>query len=247
MDKFDHQENLYQFPYHHIPHRDKKDRVSIIRSLPWGHEYSCYQLHLKKKIEALKPMSVIEVGCGDGYLIMSLDQKIVRRVGIDLSLKSIKMAKAFNETGVEFICDDASKVSEEFDVVVSPEVLEHIPDDGVSDFIKLLEDKTKIGGKVLISVPTTNMKLHPKHYRHYTIDLFRRQLSDSGSTLTIDEYEFIYYNSFFMKAFIALSHNNRWNIEFGFLKKPIWNYVWNKLRIAKEDKGHRLVVLLSKP
>jgi SAM-dependent methyltransferase len=247
MHKFDLQENLYQFPYHHIPQRDKKGRLSIIRSLPWGHEYSCYQLHLKNKIEFLNPMSVLEVGCGDGHLIMSLDKSIVRRVGIDLSLKSINMAKAFNESAVEFICTDARKISEEFDVVVSPEVLEHIPDEEVSDFIRLLESRTKIGGKVLISVPTTNLMLHHKHYRHYTIDLFKKQLADSGSTMTIDGYEYIYFNSLFMKFFITFSHNNRWNIEFACLRKPIWNYVWNKLRIANENNGHRLIVLLSKP
>ncbi|MCE7995878.1 MAG: methyltransferase domain-containing protein [Roseivirga sp.] len=247
MDKFQMQDEQYLFPYHHIPNVDTKNgQLSIIRRLAWGHEYVCYQTHMKLKIEELNPDSVVEVGCGDGHLIMSLDDKISRKVGVDLSERSILMANAFNNSNVEFICDDASNVDGEFDVVVSPEVLEHIPDEGVSDFFRLLDQKCKPGGKILISVPTTNMKLHEKHYRHYDIELFTKQMKDSGIDCKIETVEYIYHSDWFMKNFIRFSHNNKWSIEFAFMRKYVWNRVWNKLRFSKPNKGHRLVVLLGK-
>lgn len=243
--KFDQQEGLYAFPYHYIPSFDAKGRVSLQRRLSWGIEYLCYQLHVKEVIEALNPESVLEVGCGDGYLIGSLRQKISRRLGVDLSERAIRFAKAFHP-GCEFAVADAAELSDTFDVVAAIEVLEHVPDDGVSAFIRGLEARLKPAGALIVSVPTTVLPLNRKHYRHYDISLFRQQLASSGAKLEIERVEYVYRPPGWMRAFSVFSENPLYCIEIKPLMGWVWRHIWTRCRLGTERDAHHMVVHLRR-
>lgn len=117
-DRYRIQDDLYTFPYHHIPHFDNKGIGVRFRTLHRGFEYLCYLRHIREIVQSLVPSSILEIGCSDGRLVGMLDWGIDRRVGIDLSKKAVLFAKAFNPE-IEFLSVDARKLKERFDIVLA--------------------------------------------------------------------------------------------------------------------------------
>ncbi len=239
------QESRYRFPYHHIPYMDEQGYPHRIRILKWGYEYLCYQYHIKELIETLKPSSILDIGCGDGYFLGILSNRIAKKVGVDLSERAIKFAQAMNND-ITYLNMDASEINDVYDIITAIEVLEHIPDSKVSEFIQILSDRVKKSGYVIISVPTTNIPLNAKHYRHYTFNLLKEQLANAKSTLKIVKHDYIYRNDFLMRKYFKLTQNRLWFFEPHILRKYMWKYTWNKLRIANQNNGYHLIVLLKK-
>ena len=244
-DRFKIQDEQYRFPYHYIPYFGA-DGVGVrSRTLLWGLEYLCYLAHIKELVCSLNPSSVLDIGCGDGRFIGMLDRGIARRVGIDLSERSICFAHAFYPE-IEFRAGDACELDETFDLVVSIEVLEHVPDNQTGKFLRTLAERTNMGGHAIISVPTTVVPLNKKHYRHYDLELFREELASSGARLEIVKVDYVYRSSRLIELHLRLSYNRWWLIEFYPLQRVIWNYVWNKLRMARKENGTHLVIVLRK-
>lgn len=244
-DKFIIQDEQYEFPYHHIPHIDDNGIPSCVRRLDWGWHYLCYMLHIKELVISLNPKSVLDVGCGDGVFAGMLKDKVEKVMGVDLSKSAINYAKAFYPN-ITFRCIDASEIMEMFDIVVAIEVMEHIPDNKITDFLTTIENKTRKGGYVIISVPTIVTPLIEKHYRHYDIKIFKEQLNNSGVTLCIEEVQYIYKNNFTSKALRKIFQNRWWIITSKTVRQIVWKYIWNHLRIANYHNGRNLLVVLKK-
>lgn len=247
-EKFVTQDKLYEFPYHYIPHFDEEGIASRYRLLKWGFEYLCYIKHSIEIVESLRPNSVLDVGCGDGRFLGLLNDKINRKVGVDLSEKAIQFAKAFNKDNEEIIfkTTDARFVEDKFDVVTAIEVLEHIPDNEIASFLKTLEEKAKSGGYVLLSVPTIVAPLNKKHYRHYDYNLLVEQLNNSIDKLNIVKTDYVYKETSLSKFYLRLTNNKLWHIELRFINKMFWHYVWHKLRIGSSENGKHIIALLKK-
>lgn len=56
---------------------------------------------------------------------------------------------------------------ETFDLVTLIEVLEHIPHDLCSQFLRCLGNLVNPGGALILTVPHKNQKMPRKHYRHF--------------------------------------------------------------------------------
>jgi len=242
-DKFDLQDKEYRFPYHYIPHFTKKGIPSLSRRLTWGFQYLCYQRHVLEEVEAMKPSSVLEIGCGDGHFIGSLPESIPIRVGVDISERSIAFAKAFHSDCQLFACD-AGDVEGQFDAVVSIEVLEHIPDRHLSIFFDTIAAKLSPTGTAILTVPTTILPLNRKHFRHYTIDLFERQLADSNAALDIVSYEYVFRKPYWYGVFKWFFNNHLFSLEVKPLMSLMWKRIWTKYRFARCETGHQLIVYL---
>jgi len=96
-------------------------------------------------------LAVLDVGCGDGYLLRRLEGVI--KVGLDLSLSRLRRART-REPYALLICGDAEHLPfkpSSFDLVTCFDVLEHLFNP--QDCVRSLEASTIEGGTILISIP----------------------------------------------------------------------------------------------
>ena len=244
QDKFQIQDDQYEFPYHFIPHLDRQGIAKRQRSLSWGYEYLCYMQHIAKKIVDAKPDSVLDVGCGEGRLLNMIGEICPIRKGVDLSIPAIAFAKAFTPQA-DFRVADAKDVEGQFDAVTAIQVLEHIPDESVSGFLSTLATRVSSTGRVYICVPSTVQPLNRKHYRHYDRSVFESQLVDSGAPLRIVETQFLMANKFLYRAYYKSGQLNAL-LDLSFARKMLWSYFWNHLRIANPSNGKHVLFVLQR-
>lgn len=94
--------------------------------------------------------SLLEVGCGYGYLLDEAQVDFSLRVGTDFSSKAVALAQGLAtrvyQGGVEAVPNQ-----EQFDCVISAHVIEHVYDPKA--FVHSLTAHTKPGGVVVIATP----------------------------------------------------------------------------------------------
>ncbi|MBK7535690.1 MAG: class I SAM-dependent methyltransferase [Myxococcales bacterium] len=243
-DRFALQDAQYEFPYHYLPHLHE-GHVRRSRSLRWGREYLCYLLFLVEKIRQLEPKTLLDVGCGDGRLLSLLVEVVPECHGVDLSPAAIRFARAFvPRASVAEL--DASQLSRTFEVVTAIEVLEHVPDPAVPAFLRTLAERCQPGGTVIVSVPTRNVQLTAKHYRHYDEALLRQHLKDSGAPLKVQELDYVYRQPTWLRTLERAIDNRHFRLEIGALDRLLWQHVWKHLRSASAADGHHLVATLRR-
>jgi 2-polyprenyl-3-methyl-5-hydroxy-6-metoxy-1,4-benzoquinol methylase len=134
---------------------------------------------------------LLDVGCGDGklsYLMSFLTKKVY---AIDNQKKPIDLAKQQTKKGnLHFFYSGVLPFkNESFDVVTAFDVIEHIPESKVNDFVQSLAQKVKKKGRVVISTPNkdklmarilgSERYLADKHHREYNLkemnELLKRQ------------------------------------------------------------------------
>ena len=240
MDKFQLQDDEYVFPYHYLTSLDNEVPV-IYKRLSWGYEYITYLDFIHKHIEQkIKPDTLLDIGCGDGYLINSFtyeENKFYK--GIDLSERAIGFAKAFSN-GYEFENIDLFKIDAKFNVVCLIEVLEHIPNDILQSFVTESFSKVEIGGHMIIAVPTTVDKVHKKHYRHYNESLLKDQCDQ-------DNFELIKQVRLYKKSNILerlVKFSQRRNSKT--LKSMVWNYHKRNTYFADVETGKHLIAIYKR-
>ncbi|MCJ7701808.1 MAG: class I SAM-dependent methyltransferase, partial [Anaerolineales bacterium] len=193
-------------------------------------------------LDELKPLSLLDIGCGDGRLLNMLSGKIDHLVGVDKLEAPILFAQAFNP-GLQFYVGEAAEVPDRFQVTTLIEVLEHIPDDLVPAFIQPVAKKTLPDGCLLVSVPTTNVTVSKKHYRHYNLELLRAQLLPA---FEIERYWYLSQNGFLAKLFNFLLHNMFGIVLSGKWRRMIWRL--HKRFTFHADAGNgRHLIAVAKP
>jgi len=167
------QESLYEFPYHYIPHFEK-GRFSQTRTLRWGYEYLSYVLFILDKLESLSFESLLDIGCGDGRFLHEVRRRFdgVRLSGIDTSDRAIRYARAFNPDIEFFAADlaDGDPIARRCDVIVMVDTLEHIVPEKVPAFLAAARRLLNDDGRLIVTAPSTNIKLSRKHHRHFDPD-----------------------------------------------------------------------------
>lgn len=242
--KFETQADQYQFPYHYIPFLDARGRAARVRRLWWGMEYLCYQHHALELALQHRPASVLEVGCGDGRFIGMLQQHVARCVGADLVEAAIAFARAFHPQ-VEFHCADAATVPGQFDMVATIEVLEHIPDEAVPGFMRTLCDRLRLGGHLLMCVPSDAEAVHPKHYRHYSEALLDEHVQAGGASLEKISVQHVYAPPWWWKAINRVTCNSTATLEIPALNGWLWRHLWRN-RLARPGVGRHVVAVYRK-
>lgn len=188
------QEQQYNYPYHHIPW--EADGIwRPARVLRWSYEYLALVEKVTKTVLSLSPKLILDFGCGDGYLTLRLLHlnEHVKVVGVDISDRALMFARAF--------CGDSERAAFyhsigeipqnllPFDVVIAMEVLEHIPPDDLPNVVEQVWKALRHDGWFVVSVPTTNIALSPKHYQHFSLNSLQTVLGGRFILLT---YEYVH-------------------------------------------------------
>lgn len=242
--KFARQDDLYAFPYHHLPWLDARGGISTSRALGWGAEYLCYLHHVSSIIESLGAKSVLDAGCGDGRLFTVLQPSVTRRVGADLSTRAIAYAKAFSPDA-EWYAGSIDDLDEQFDVVTAIEVLEHIPESAIPAFVQSLARRVRPGGYAIVTVPSTVLPLNAKHHRHYDERLLTAQLA-SAPDLHVIRMERVIRDDAPVLRWGKVLHNRWWNLDVPALRPRLWNAWWNGARVATPENGRHVLAVAQR-
>lgn len=119
---------------------------------------------INRHVRLTERMNVLDVGCGGGILAESMAHAGAQVLGIDLSVKSLKVARlhaleagassvAYREIPVEALAVESSAC---FDVVTCMEMLEHVPDP--CSVVEACAKLTKPGGWIFFSTLNRNLK-----------------------------------------------------------------------------------------
>ena len=163
------QEDEYLFPKNYLSvYLERYRRLEYLR-------YLSRLTTIKAMLTPLEGLRVLDAGCGDGRFCYELNGEGARLVGVDYSEQAIRWARAFNPA-VEFHVADLVTLDfhEEFDVVTCLDVLEHFPPEQVPAVVANLCRALKPGGRLLVSVPSTNKAVNRKHYQHFTVETLEK-------------------------------------------------------------------------
>jgi 2-polyprenyl-3-methyl-5-hydroxy-6-metoxy-1,4-benzoquinol methylase len=129
-------------------------------------EHCLRLMHLRAYDEAVRHAAgrdVLDVGCNTGYGTMRFVPVARRVVGVDVSPRAIEAARLRAPAGeAEFVVSSGFGLpfgDDEFDLVTSFQVLEHVPD--AAAFLEELARVTRPGGTVILATPNAATRLDP--------------------------------------------------------------------------------------
>jgi len=115
-----------------------------------------------KKLDCLKGLRMLDIGCGGGILSEPLARLGAQMVGADPSEENITVASAHAEaSGVSIdyratTAEDLADAKERFDVVLAMEVVEHVAD--VDAFVNTCASMVKPGGLMIAATLNRTLK-----------------------------------------------------------------------------------------
>jgi ubiquinone/menaquinone biosynthesis C-methylase UbiE len=120
-------------------------------------------------IPYIKNKDVLEIGFGDGYGAYLLAGIAKEVKAVDILEKNVRLAEAkYNRGNLKFIQTPSSVLDfreESFDIVVSFQVIEHIPEDKIQEYLCQINRVLKKDGIAFIS--TLNLEKNKKPKRPY--------------------------------------------------------------------------------
>jgi 2-polyprenyl-3-methyl-5-hydroxy-6-metoxy-1,4-benzoquinol methylase len=119
-------------------------------------------LYKLKKSGLRKNSTILEIGCGVGALTGYLAKHIPdgKITGVDISPASVEFAKKkyAHLTHVDFLVADMTSFGhqEQYDIILFPDVLEHIPTEAHENIFKTVSKLCKDDGMIAINLPQPN-------------------------------------------------------------------------------------------
>jgi SAM-dependent methyltransferase len=140
---------------------------------------------VRRRLEELRPGSVLEIGCGQGAVGARLARR-GRYLGVEPDGTSCALARArISPAGGTVLNGDHTRVpaGSTYDLVCAFEVLEHLEDDkgALADWVR----HVRPGGHLMLSVPAFRRRFGPMdarvgHYRRYDPDDLATRLTEAG-------------------------------------------------------------------
>ena len=150
-----------------------------------GAEYAQDFLNYVTTSNTLSGKSVLEIGCGTGYLLSEFSRHGAITLGVEPGAHGLEGSKSHS---VQIIRDfyPNKSITETFDFIVLYCVLEHIED--VTNFLTSLHLNLRKNGKVLIAVPNCQKYLENgdpscfihQHWSYFTQISLKRELARAG-------------------------------------------------------------------
>lgn len=243
-DRTERQSAQYGFPYHHIPHFDAQGRPRRSRVVDWGYEYLCYVEHVVRRIAEGSPQSILDVGCGDGYLLTHLGGVVPHRRGVDFDERALGFARAFAPDAT-FEVRDVASIDELFDVVTAIEVMEHVPDDLEAGFLSACADRVAPGGRLILTIPSVNQPLNPKHFRHYDRAMLEQRLSALSDFSTASIY-YYYQVTRFERAYRWIASRMMGSGDIPIVRRWLWSHITDAAGRAGDSNGTHVIAILTR-
>lgn len=239
------QEQQYSFPYHHLSYIEN-DAVFVFKHLFWGLIHITYIEEVIKKIQNLKPNSLLDVGCGEGRIIYELENRNfeAEMFGIDISSRAIQFANAFaNKSNFKVYDIISNAYNLQVDLVLSCEVIEHIEPNKISDYIENISKSLKPGGHLIITTPTTNVPVNPKHYQHFDSKKFEEILKYKFKNIT---YEYLNKDNLLSKILSSIISNRIFISNSKTINKMVLKLYKRYCLFADNQSGGRVLVIAQK-
>ena len=239
------QSDQYNFPYHHLVDVTEPT-PRFRRHLGWGFEYALYQTFIRDHIIAKGYNNVLDVGCGDGWMVRELHRHQVQAMGIDTDARAIQLAQAFCPDA-ELITGNVLDLNRNFEAVTLLEVLEHIPSGLECDILEKTWNLITPGGSLYVLVPSTARDVHKKHFRHYDRKMLEMLLRDAGVKSDEMEVRFLCQETVLYRFFLKLTNNQKCSFHIPVLDSAIWKHYRRSALEADEQNGLHICLIARKP
>lgn len=194
------------------------------------------------------PQRVLEVGCGRGYFLRSLEKYGHQCIGLELNNEAIVNKITTYEIRNQYL-DQVNEVDRElFDVVCSFQVLEHVSDPGT--FLRNCIRVVRPGGLLVFSTPNYAYPVHrarldafdlpPHHLNHFTEETFARVAGCLGLEVLCIKAQV--HNT--PQRFVNIDTNHSWISRL--IRRGI-NSVHSSIFGAPLGLGHTLVAVFRRP
>lgn len=138
-----------------------------------------------------KNKRVLDIGSGAGhgsFLISEIAQKVISIDKEKLAILSSK--KKFKRNNLEFINNSIEefKTSDNFDCIVCLQVIEHIPQQSVEQFLINVRKLISTDGFLILSTPyskNSSYNENPYHFKEYTFTELKKILSEFFTNIKI--------------------------------------------------------------
>jgi len=185
-------ENIRYYYFRAIYGIDLTER--FVPYLRWGHNYCVHMNRYMFALDYIKRFGqkpkIIDLGCGVGYGDHFLSDYCEKIIGIDISDKAINYANVhYGAQNIQYVCADITKGLpglnlEKYNVVLSFEVVEHIPMPNRGAFFKEFNSLLDDNGIGIITTPhsgnsrsSENGASNPYHYDEMSVDEFAAYLN----------------------------------------------------------------------
>lgn len=119
---------------------------------------------------------MLDVGCNDGFFMRNYNWKFEKYLGVDMfSISEYTHGKydekkeLYTKNGkIEYftgLIEELEVENDEYDFIFAGEILEHVLDE--HEFLKIIQDKVKQGGRVVFTTPNNVGGNHREHLRQF--------------------------------------------------------------------------------
>lgn len=194
----------------------QQDELFNLEDDSWWFQYRSSVIVWTLKRFFQKDSLTLDIGGGNGYTTYQAKKAGFRVCLIEPSAAAC--INALNRGVADVYCgivDEESIFDESIEQIMVLDVLEHIECD--DDFIKCLEKKMVLGGKILITVPAfmclwSSEDESSGHFRRYKMRELEELMGNRG-------FRVIYSNYFFEFLFLPILFVRVWMENLGFIKR----------------------------
>lgn len=204
------QESEYFYPYHYALKRGNVESLFFFSYIDALGEF----------LKNIRERIVLDAGCGDAFLFYNLKNNLLKQkntlIGIDYSERAITFAKLLNsEPNIDFRVanleetDNTQKLPPA-DIIISSHVFEHIPLEKEAEYFSSIKRLLAPNGDFLMVVPSENLPMPQKHFRHFNQKELREIFERNGFEV-LSSKEIL--SSIYFR-FLGLFFNRLWKISF---------------------------------
>jgi 2-polyprenyl-3-methyl-5-hydroxy-6-metoxy-1,4-benzoquinol methylase len=186
----------------------KSEYVNLYRELYnkhwWWRSRESSVIQAIKHLDLPKDASILDVGCGDGFLFSKIES-FGKVQGVEIDSTIVSQDSVYKEHIHIGDILDLSLPNESFDLILALDVIEHVSKD--KEFLVTLHSLIRPNGFLIITVPTFMMlwTAHDDtndHKRRYSGQQLRKILEDNN--FTIVRMHFLFFSLAFAKLLQVL-------------------------------------------